>query len=257
MIRNPDSTILERLASAHRVLCRKLVLDGLGHISVRQDGARESFLFMQGCDGRDTRRQAATVYAHDGSPMGPARAGTGSHPERFVHASIYEARPDVRAIVHARPQTAIALAASRTPLRPVMELAGFLGVGAAVLNALPTAQDGDAPARAHASGTSVAKALGASCCVLTRGVGITVVGVSLEQAVYRAIYAEMNARIQIQAHLMGSVDYLTLAEARAAEEANDLRLSVFWERWRNETGDVAETENERIAANLPEFMMYV
>ena len=47
-----------------------------------------------------------------------------------------------------------------------------------------------------------------------RGHGSTVVGSSLEQAVYRAIYTEINARLQLQATQLGEVTYLTSQEAK-------------------------------------------
>ena len=52
----------------------------------------------------------------------------------------------------------------------------------------------------------LAAALGPHSLVLMRGHGSTVVGASLEQAVYRAIYAETNARLQSQAIALGEAN---------------------------------------------------
>ena len=51
-----------------------------------------------------------------------------------------------------------------------------------------------------------------------RGHGSTVVGTSIEQAVYRAIYAEVNARLQLQATQLGDVTYLN---RRGSREGGD------------------------------------
>jgi HCOMODA/2-hydroxy-3-carboxy-muconic semialdehyde decarboxylase len=51
-------------------------------------------------------------------------------------------------------------------------------------------------------GASLAEALGGCNCVLMRGHGMTVIGDSVPEAVFRAIYTEMNARLQLQAETL-------------------------------------------------------
>jgi len=74
--------------------------------------------------------------------------------------------------------------------------------------------------------------------VLMRGHGSTVVGASLEQAVYRAIYAEVNARLQIQAIALGEVTYLNAQEAAKAAAVNDTQLARAWEFWQRAVGPI-------------------
>jgi HCOMODA/2-hydroxy-3-carboxy-muconic semialdehyde decarboxylase len=71
-----------------------------------------------------------------------------------------------------------------------------------------------------------------------RGHGSTVVGDSVEQAVYRAIYAEINARLQIEATQLGEVTYLNPQEAAKAAAINDTQLSRPWELWAREVGPI-------------------
>ena len=71
-----------------------------------------------------------------------------------------------------------------------------------------------------------------------RGHGATVVGSSLEQAVYRAIYAEVNARLQIQAIGLGAVTYLNEREAAKAAAVNDTQLARVWELWSQKVGTI-------------------
>ncbi len=65
-----------------------------------------------------------------------------------------------------------------------------------------------------------------------RGHGSVVVGQSLQQAVYRAIYMELNARLQAEAMRLGRVTYLTPEEARAGAAVNDRMLHRPWELWK-------------------------
>jgi ribulose-5-phosphate 4-epimerase/fuculose-1-phosphate aldolase len=78
----------------------------------------------------------------------------------------------------------------------------------------------------------LAKALGAGTTVLMRGHGSTVVGRTLRQAVFRAVYAEVNARLQAAAMALGKVNYLTAEEAAAAAAMNDANLDRAWNLWK-------------------------
>jgi ribulose-5-phosphate 4-epimerase/fuculose-1-phosphate aldolase len=68
--------------------------------------------------------------------------------------------------------------------------------------------------------------------VLMRGHGVTVVGATLRQVVFRAIYTELNARVQMLAMGIGEVEYLNSAEAAAATSANDGQIERAWNLWR-------------------------
>ena len=70
-------------------------------------------------------------------------------------------------------------------------------------------------------------------CVLMRGHGMTVVGDSVQEAVFRAIYTEMNARLQLQATaLEGPIAFLSDEEGRRSTAANRGTLERPWELWK-------------------------
>jgi HCOMODA/2-hydroxy-3-carboxy-muconic semialdehyde decarboxylase len=81
-------------------------------------------------------------------------------------------------------------------------------------------------------GAALAKALGNAPVVLMRGHGDAVVGGSISQAVYRAIYTEMNARQQSEAMRLGPVNFLTQGEAANASLGVENDLSKPWEHWK-------------------------
>jgi hypothetical protein len=56
-------------------------------------------------------------------------------------------------------------------------------------------------------------------------------GNSLRQAVYRAVYARQNARVQLQLGGLGEVTYLSPEEARCAAATVDGGLDRVWELW--------------------------
>jgi HCOMODA/2-hydroxy-3-carboxy-muconic semialdehyde decarboxylase len=123
-------------------------------------------------------------------------------------------------------------------LRPVFHMSGFLGEGTALFEIRDVAGDTDMLVSNGPLGVALAAALGSRSAVLMRGHGSTVVGASLEQAVYRAFYAEVNARLQIQAMGLGEVTYLNAQEAAKAAAINDTQLPRVWGLWTQEIGAI-------------------
>ena len=95
--------------------------------------------------------------------------------------------------MHSHSPSVIPFAVTKTPLRPVYHMSGFLGEGSAQFEIRDVAGNSDLLIRNATLGRALADALGSSTAVLMRGHGSTVVGTSLQQVVYRAIYAETNA----------------------------------------------------------------
>ena len=88
---------------------------------------------------------------------------------------------------------------------------------------------------AAALGAALAKQLGSGPVVLLRGHGDAVVGSSIRQAVFRAVYTEVNARLQAEALRLGpNIVYLNEQEAANAAAANDRQLDRPWELWKRQ-----------------------
>ena len=81
------------------------------------------------------------------------------------------------------------------------------------------------------NGAALATTLGASMAVLMRGHGFTVVGGSLQEAVYNAINTVLNARVEMDALRLGAVSYLTEGEAAAVSKQHNASLNRSWEVW--------------------------
>ena len=66
-----------------------------------------------------------------------------------------------------------------------------------------------------------------------RGHGSTVVAPSLRQAVYRAVYTEVNAKLLIDAMKIGPVEYVNVDEA-AAGLAIEREIDRPWNFWKSQ-----------------------
>jgi len=80
-------------------------------------------------------------------------------------------------------------------------------------------------------GAAVAESLGASSAVLMRRHGSTVVGRSIREAVCRAVYREVNARLQTTALGLGSVMFLSDGEAEATVDTISRDYGRAWDLW--------------------------
>jgi ribulose-5-phosphate 4-epimerase/fuculose-1-phosphate aldolase len=232
----PDPSLVEQLVIANRILYDQKVLDGFGHVSARHDKSAERFLLSRNMAPALVNRDDIMAFDLEGNALD--QDDRRPYLERFIHAAIYRARQDVQAIVHSHSPSVIPFAVTRQPLRPVYHMSGFLGAGSAFFEIRETAGDTDMLIRNMDLGTALATALRDHAIVLMRGHGSTVVGTSLEQVVYRAVYAETNARLQAQAHALGPVIYLNEVEAAKAAATNDGQLARPWALWRASIGSI-------------------
>ena len=97
----------------------------------------------------------------------------------------------MNSVVHSHSPSVIPFGVTQQSLRPVFHMSGFLGEGSALFEIRDVAEDTDMLISSGPLGEALAAALGSHSTVLMRGHGSTVVGASVEQAVYRAIYAEV------------------------------------------------------------------
>jgi HCOMODA/2-hydroxy-3-carboxy-muconic semialdehyde decarboxylase len=226
-----SAALLEDLVAGSRILANEGVLDAYGHISARSDKRPERFVMSRS-------RAPALVTAADLMELDADSEAVGGDPrkgfiERYIHGEIYRRRPEVMAIVHSHAPSVIPFGVTKTRLRPIYHMGSFLWSGAPVWDIRKVRDDNDILVRDRPLGASLAEALGTCNCVLMRGHGMTVIGESVQEAVFRAIYTEMNARLQLQAEaLEGPIQFLSDTEGKRSSAANRGTLERPWELWK-------------------------
>lgn len=229
----PDPQLIEDLVLANQILSNEDVLDGYGHVSARHDKKPDRFLISRHRTPMAVTKEDIMILDLDANAAdGTAGKLTG---ERFIHSEIYRARPDVMAIVHSHSPGVIPFGITGKRLKPVWHVSCFLGLTKVPLFEI---RDTEGPATdllilTPARGKALAASLQNAPVVLMRGHGSTTVGVSLKQAVYRAIFTEVNAKLQLEAMKIGKVNYLTRGESATAAEFIESEFSVEkpWEYW--------------------------
>lgn len=228
-----DAGPIEDLVVANRILYDQGVVDGFGHISARDPHNPEHFLLARSmAPGLVT---AADIMEHDrdGNPVDAQ--GRTPYLERFIHSEIYQALPQVMAAVHTHSPAVIPFGVVGTPLRPVYHMSSFLGSRVPVFEIRDAAGPAsDMLIRTPALGAALAKTLGGAAVALLRGHGNVVVGGSIQEAVFRAVYTEINARLEADALRIGQrqVRFLNDAEARMATETNRAQILRAWDLWK-------------------------
>jgi ribulose-5-phosphate 4-epimerase/fuculose-1-phosphate aldolase len=223
--------LLDDLVAASRILAQHEVLDAYGHVSARSDRRPEHFIISRSLAPALVTAADLMELDADSEPLpGDKRKG---FLERYIHGEIYRARPEVMAIVHSHSASVIPFGVTRTRLRPIYHMGAFLWSGTPVFDIRKTREENDLLVRDRPLGKALAGSLGSCNCVLMRGHGMTVVGDGVPEAVYRAIYTEMNARLQLQASaLEGPIEFLSDEEGRRSTAANRGTLERPWELWK-------------------------
>src|SRR5215471_8556690 len=228
----PDPRLIADLVTANHILYDQHVVDAFGHVSIRHDKRPDRFLLARSMAPALVTAADILEFDLDGNPL--AAAGRPVYLERFIHGEIYRARPDVVAIVHSHSHAVIPFGVVRSHrLRAIFHMSGFVGTETPIFEIRECVGDGsDLLVRNCELGVALAKALGPKSVVLMRGHGVTVTAPTLQEAVYRGVYVDVNARLQLQAIGRGAVNYLTESEGRAAAAANASQIGRAWELWK-------------------------
>lgn len=226
-----NAALIDDLVIANRILVNEGVLDGFGHISVRHDRDPGRFLIARSmAPGLVT---ADDIVACDLDGQVHDAQGRRTYVERFIHSELYRARPDVMAVIHSHSPAVIPFGVTGARLRPICHMSGFLGAQVPVFEIRHAAGEAsDLLVRNQTLGKALADLLGQSAVALMRGHGNVVVGFSIQQVVFRAIYTENNARLQSEAMRLGEINFLTQEEAQATSDMNDEHLDRPWQVWK-------------------------
>jgi ribulose-5-phosphate 4-epimerase/fuculose-1-phosphate aldolase len=228
---NVPPGLLEDIVVGSRVLADFGVLDGFGHVSARDPANPGHFLLARSLAPALVTADDIMEFDADGNAV-DAR-GRSLFLERFIHAEIYKARPDVMAVVHTHSPGVVPFSISKTPLRPVFHNAAFLAAGVPVWDIAKEFGATVMLVRDNGIGKSLARTLGDKAVVLMRGHGDVTVGPDVKIAVFRAYYTDVNARLQSQAIALGTdVTYLSTDEGAKADTVNLAVVDRIWNLWK-------------------------
>ncbi|MEX1215477.1 class II aldolase/adducin family protein [Saccharospirillum sp.] len=227
-----QNDLITDLSIANRILFNEGVVDAFGHVSVRNPENPEHFFLSRNMAPNTVSPSDILEHELDGTVVGDDRK---PYLERYIHGEIYRKRPDVMAVVHSHSPSIVPFSVVKSvPLRPVCHMSCFIHDYAPIYE---IRDHSDTPTDLLISnqdlGQSLAKTLGDRNTVLMRGHGSTVVADSLMRVVYRAVYLEVNAKLQAQAMSLGEVTYLSKEEAEQAMVNVEGQMVRAWDHWKS------------------------
>jgi ribulose-5-phosphate 4-epimerase/fuculose-1-phosphate aldolase len=229
---------IDELVIANRILAAEHVTDAFGHVSMRHSDDPKKFLLSRGRAPELIEAADIMTFTLEGATV----SGTGKpYLERFIHGAIYEARPEVQAVVHSHSYSVVPFSVIAERLRPIMHVCATIGADVPVWDPQSNFGDTDLLVSDMEQGRDLARALGPRTSVLMRGHGSTVAGGSVREAVYAAVMLEVNAQLQLKAQALGPVTFLTPGEiekirARQLKGRPGEGFDRAWQYWLRHAG---------------------
>lgn len=158
--------------------------------------------------------------------------------ERFIHGSIYQARPDINVVVHSYSVEVLPFAVGSVPLRPVIQNGGVAGEHIPVWDIRDKFGDTNLLVVNERQGIDLAARLAGNNVVLMRGRGFAAAARSLVEAIRMCVYLSINARVLSEALRFGQVKYLSVGEIAKIQntDPNAPELQRAWQYWAGRAG---------------------
>lgn len=227
------------LVIANRILAKEDVVDAYGHVSIRHPQKPDHYLLSRSLSPEFVTRDDIIEFRLDGTPVSDTRP---AYLERFIHGAIYEARPDVMAVVHAHAEDTLPFCIAPAKLRPVIHSGAFIGAEVPVWDIAKKFGDKTNLLVTNlAQGRDLAKTLAKNSVALMRGHGFAAAAASLIDVVRMAVYLPRNARVQLRAMQLGKVKPLSKGEILARTAGTGYKpdspeTQRAWQYWARRAG---------------------
>ncbi|MGA7538483.1 MAG: class II aldolase/adducin family protein [Steroidobacteraceae bacterium] len=237
---NEIERVKQDLVIANRILASEEVADAYGHVSVRNPENLHSFFISRSLAPELVAGEDIVELDLEGNPV--ANDKRPLYLERFIHGGIYQARPDVTAVVHAHAEAVLPFGiANGTRLKPVIHSGSFIGAHVPVWDIADRFGDTNLLVSNVEQGRDLAKTLAGHNVALMRGHGFAAAAGSLIEVVRMSVYLPRNARALLSARLVGGeIKYLSEGEIEARHDTAYGPYSTAtwraWEYWATKCG---------------------
>jgi HCOMODA/2-hydroxy-3-carboxy-muconic semialdehyde decarboxylase len=233
--------LIDELVAANHILAFEGVVDGFGHISVRHPDRPDRFLLSRARAPRMVEPSDIMEFTLDGAPV-DAR-GRSPYSERFIHAALYQARPEVKSVVHSHSHATISFGVGGEKLRPIMHNCALIGKEVPIWDARDKFGDTDLMVTNIEMGRDLASTIGSGPSALMRGHGTVAAGGSIRRACYVSIKLQDNANLQREASRYKEIKFLSPGEVEKMIATLDaygdkplLGIDRAWEYWCDRAG---------------------
>lgn len=218
------------LVIANRILAHQGVVDAYGHVSMRHPTDARRFILSRSRSPELVEQSDIMEFTLDGKVLGEDRRPP--YLERFIHGGIYEARPDVTAVVHSHAEETLPFGITDAALKPMMHVGGLIGSDVPVWDIAEKFGDNTNLLVVNTDqGRDLAKRLGKGKVTLMRGHGFAAAGTTIQEAVRVAIYLPVNARVMAEALALNSPIKALAPGEIEIRRVYDPKASESWRAW--------------------------
>ena len=118
--------IIEDLVAANRIIADQGVVDGYGHVSVRNPDNPDQFFLSRSMAPESVVASDILTLDLDGNVL---NSDQNTYQERYIHSEIYRLRPDVNSVVHSHAPSVVPFGTTTVPLRAMFHMSAFIGQG--------------------------------------------------------------------------------------------------------------------------------
>lgn len=220
---------LRDLVIGNRILAHQNVVDAYGHISIRHPSNPDHFLLSRSRSPELVVEADIMEFTLDGKVVGDDRRPP--YLERFIHGGLYEARPDVHAVVHSHAEDTLAFGITDAPLQPVIHVARGMGGKVPVWDiAEKFGESTNLLVTNVEQGRDLARQVGQGPVALMRGHGFAAACGSILEVVRLSVYLPLNARVLATAMRFGAFTPLAPDEI-AGHDPFDPGSPASWRAW--------------------------
>jgi ribulose-5-phosphate 4-epimerase/fuculose-1-phosphate aldolase len=223
--------LLDDLVVANRILADHGIVDAFGHISVRHPEKPDRYFLARSLAPELVTVDDLVEFTLDSAPVRKEKRPL--YAERPIHGRLYAARSEVGAVCHNHSPATIPFGVTGVPLRPIFHMASVIGSTVPVWDIADKFGDTNLLVTTDAMGDDLATTLGQNRIALMRGHGSAVVGRTLRDVVFAAVYMQVNAQLLTTALSLGKVRYLSEGETETASTmlGQPLAQNRAWESW--------------------------
>lgn len=220
-------SLLKDLITANHILQDQGIVDGYGHVSVRNPDNPSHFYISRWLAPDLVTLSDIVELDYDCIPVNGDKRKLYS--ERWIHAEIYRARPDVKSIVHTHAPTVVLMGVINEPLLPIYHMGGFIGTGLPTFDIRKKFGATNMLINNAEKGKALAETLADKPAAFMRGHGGITVGNSIMHSVGRSVYLKVNSEMHLQAGNR-KIETLSAEEAHEAEAGNQ-EFPKDWDLW--------------------------
>jgi len=189
------------LVLANRILAQQGIFDAFGHISIRNPEDPDTFLITRQLAPELVTMDDILTLDFNGDIVSQDKKQK-TFLERYIHCSIYKARPDVNCVAHPHPPEIITFIATGAPYGSIYHLDVTFHDGIPIFTDIPV--ESGMLINTMDLADKLTETLGNKRGVMIRNHGIVIVGESIPRVVYSTLTLRDNIRMLLPAIAAGA-----------------------------------------------------